>query len=275
MTDPLGQLQGQTINPNDPRVIVVNQPTPPPPPANEPPTFTMEEVIARVEAARVEEKEKLYGTLNTMDERLKVFEAEKQALTDEAATAQAAADEAARVAAQQEMTVAERLTLKEQEWEQRFQQQQAAMEADRATFVKEREFQQIAGYRATRLAELSDQIDPRFHDFVGGTTPEEIEASLYIAAQKTQEIGQEFQQYLQGSQQVQQQQQVAPRAGLPVASGPGFTPEQMWSAVSEGQETLTAEQIAAMPMSEFAAKREALLGAASRQVADHGLYGSR
>jgi hypothetical protein len=66
-------------------------------------------------------------------------------------------------------------------------------------------------------------------------------------------------------------QQQRSRPGMPVTSGPGFTPEQL----SGGQQerTLTPEDIAAMPMSEFAANREQLLAAASRQVQERGLYG--
>ena len=272
MTDLLGGLPA-----NDPRVIVVQQPTPPPPPANEPPTFTMEEVIARVEAARTEEKEKLYGTLNTMDERLKIFESEKQALADEAQAAMDAKAEADRLAAQQEMTITERQAQLESQWEERFVTQQRAMEAQAATYEKERQFQQIAGYRNTRLAELSDQIDPRFHDFVGGTTPEEIEASLYVAAVKTQEIGQEFQQFLAQQGNGLQPGQVPPsppRApGVPVTSGPGYTPDQWGQQLTQQETTLTADDIKNMPMGDYSQNREALLEAASRQVRDKGLYG--
>jgi hypothetical protein len=267
MTDTLGGL----IPPqNDPRVIVVQQP-PPPPPQNEPETFTREQLLEFVENARKEEKDKLYSTLGTLNDRVKVFEDERQALTDQAEQARIAAEEAERLKQQEELSLTERYQALESQWQTRFDEQDQRMAADKALFQKEREFQQIAGYRNQRLAELSDAIDPRFHDFVGGTTPEEIEASLYIAAEKTAQIGQEFQQWAQ--QQGIVQQPTAPRTpGVPVTSGPGFTPEQ-WTQ-STGQEvTLTAEDIAAMPMSDFAANREQLLAAASRQVQERGLYG--
>lgn len=64
-----------------------------------------------------------------------------------------------------------------------------------------------------------------------------------------------------------------PRPTVPVTSGPGFTPEQFTNNPQE--QTLTAEDIRNMPMSEYAnpAMREALLSAASNQVREKGLYG--
>ena len=263
---------GTVVPVNDPRVILVQQPAPPPPPAE---TFTRAEldqfVIERVEAARKEEKDKLYGTINTLDERVKVFESERQRLADEAQTALDQAAEAERLKQQEEQTLAERLASSEQRWEQQFNEQRQEIAAKEALWAKEREFQQISQYRNTRLAELKDQIDPRFNDFVGGTTPEEIEASLYIAAEKTAQIGQEFQTWAEQQGVVPGGQQQVRRPTVPVTSGPGFTPEQLSGGATE--RTLTPEDIANMPMSEFAANREQLLAAASRQVQERGLYG--
>ena len=263
------QLADGTIVPdNDPRVVVIQQPVPTPNP--QPEVLTRDQLIEAVEAARKEEKDKLYETLDTMNKRVKVFEDERQKLADEAEQARLAAEEAERAKQQEEMTLAERYQSLESQWEQRFQEQDQRLQQQQALFEKEREFQQIAAYRNNRLAELKDQIDPRFHDFVGGTTPEEIEASLYIAAEKTAEIGQEFQSWAE-QQGLVQGQQPQRRPAVPVTSGPGFTPEQMSGGPTE--RTLTPEDIANMPMSEFAANREQLLAAASRQVQERGLYG--
>jgi len=263
---------GSVVPADDPRVILIQQPAPPPPP---PETFTRDQldqlVIERVEAARREEKEKLYGTINTLDERVKVFETERQRLADEAQAALDAQAETERLRQQEEQTLAERLQASETRWEQQFNEQQQSIAQKEALWQKEREFQQIATYRNTRLAELKDQIDPRFNDFVGGTTPEEIEASLYIAAEKTAQIGQEFQTWAEQQGMVPGGQQQVRRPTVPVTSGPGFTPEQLSGGVTE--RTLTPEDIANMPMSEFAANREQLLAAASRQVQERGLYG--
>lgn len=263
---------------NDPRVIVVQQP-PPPVQNNEPEVFTKEQLLDFVENARKEEKDKLYETITTLDTRVKTFEEERQKVEAEAAAVQAAAEEAQRVAQQQELTVAERLEASQAEWGQRFQEQEQRIAAQDALFQKEREFAAVSSYRNTRVAELGDAIDPRFLDFVGGTTPEEIEASLYIAAAKTQEIGQEVQAALaergivQGDPAQQQQQQQRVRPVVPVTSGPGYTPEQYMNGVQGQEKQLTAAEIAAMPMSDYGANREALLAAASRSVQERGLYG--
>ena len=252
----------------DPRVIVVQQPPAPPQPTQQPQTFTMEEVIERIEAARKEEKDKLYETQEQLNARLKVFEDERTALADQAEQARLAVEEADRLKQQTEMTALERLEAKEQEWSARFTEQQQALSAQQAIYEKEREFQALQGYRNQRLAELSESIDPRFIDFVKGNNVEEIEASLYIAAQKSDEIFQEVQEQLQGFQQPQQ----PPRTpGVPVTGGPGFTPEQLTN--NPQQVTYTPEDLKAMPMSDFIAQREQLLAAASNQVKERGLYG--
>lgn len=268
-TDP----RAQALLGNQRDVIVVQQP-PPPPPQAQPETVSVAEMIERVEAARKEEKDKLYGTLDTLNNRVKVFEDERQRLADEAAAAQAAADEAARLAAQEEQTISERYQQLEQTWQERFNEQDQRIQTQQQLFEKEREFQQLANYRNTRLAELKEQIDPRFHDFVAGNSPDEIEAALYVAAEKTAAIGQEFQSWAEQQGLVQGgQRQPSRLPGVPVTSGPAFTPEQMSGGVQEV--TLTPEDIANMPMSEFAANREQLLAAASRQVSEGGLYGER
>jgi hypothetical protein len=273
---------GTVVPANDPRaqallgqqrdVIVVNPP-PPPPVQNQPEVLTREQMIEAVEAARKEEKDKLYETLNTLNGRVKVFEDERQRLADEAAEAQRQVEEAERLKQQEEATLTERYQQLEQTWQQRYDEQDQRIQAQQALFEKEREFQQLANYRNQRLGELKDAIDPRFHDFISGTTPEEIEASLFVAAEKTAAIGQEFQTWAeqQGIVQGAQQRQQVRTPGVPVTSGPAFTPEQLSGGAQE--RTLTPEDIANMPMSEFAANRESLLAAASRQVQERGLYG--
>lgn len=255
---------------NDPRYVVINNQ--PPPPASEPlQTFTMEEVIERIEAARKEEKDKLYETQAQLNERLKVFEDERAALEQKAQEEAEAAAEAERLRQQGEQTALERLASLEQEWQQKFEAQEQERAAQQAIFQKERELQELNNYRAQRLGELSDQIDPRFHDFIRGSSAEEIEAALYVAAEKTAQIGAEVQQAFEQRGMVQDQGR--PRPTVPVTSGPGFTPDQ-WTG-NPNERTLTAEDIANMPMSEYAnpAVREQLLAAASRQVQERGLYG--
>jgi outer membrane murein-binding lipoprotein Lpp len=241
-------------------------------PEQPPETFTREQLLEYVENARKEEKDKLYETLGTLNNRVKVFEDDRKKLEDEAQAALDAAAEAERLKQQDEQTITERYQALESQWEERFKEQDTRLANQQAVFEKEREFQALAGYRNQRLGELSDQIDPRFHDFITGTTPEEIEASLYIAAQKTSEIGQEVsaamaaQGFNPGGQPA-----APPRPGMPVTSGPGFTFEQMQGGPQEKE--MSAADIAAMPMSEYAAYREQLLTAASRQVQERGLYG--
>lgn len=182
---------GNPLASNDPRVIVVQQP-PPPPPQQQPEYLTKEQAMELVEAARKEEKDKLYENLNTMDSRLKTFEEERQRLADEAAAAEAAKEEVIRQQQQEELTIAERYQQLEQTWEQKFAEQQQAMSAQQAVFEKEKEFAQIANYRQQRINELGDQIDPRFFDFVGGNSPRRSKLLSILRHRKLQKLVRNF-----------------------------------------------------------------------------------
>ena len=267
-----GLFQNQPAPQQDPRVIVVRQ-DPPAPAEPKPEYLTREQALELVEAARKEEKDKLYETQADLAKRLKVFEDERQTLVDQQEAERLAAEEAERVRLASEQTALERLEAKEAEWAARFEQQDQAIAAQQAVYERERELQGLMQYRAQRLGELQDEIDPRFHDFVRGDTVEEIEATLYDVAVRTQAIGREVQESLaaQGIMPAGGPPQRTAAPPVPVTSGPGFTPDQWMGNPQE--RTLTADDIRNMPMSDFVAQREQLLAAASKSVANKGLYG--
>lgn len=212
--------------------------------------------------ARKEEKDKLYGRVESLNDelkRLREAEEERKRMAEEA---EARAAEEARQREEEEMDVRSLLQTKEQEWQQRFQQLEEEREAERALLEQERRFQTIQAYRAQRVAEEGDQIMPELHDLVTGSTEEEIEESLASLKDRTSRIlGQ-----VAATQQTIRQQMPGPRVTAP-AMGPV---EQNDSA----HKTVTADDIRSMDIQTYMQNRDKLMQAASRKAHDGGLYRS-
>lgn len=228
-----------------------------------PPTermFTAEQL----EEARRQEKDKLYPKIGSLEERLKVFEDERQEALRKAEEAAAEAARLQREREEQEMSVRDLLSRKEdewkstfntaqQEWEQKFNALQAESEARAALLERERQYQELKTYTDRRLAEEAANIMPELLDLVGGNTPEEIESSIQAAVAKTSAIVQSIQQALP-------QQQQRPR-GIPTTGGTPSGPLEN----STEQQTFTDSDLKSMDMTTYAANRERLLAAVSRR----------
>lgn len=116
-------------------------------------------------------------------------------------------------------------------------------ENDRALFAREREYQEVLNYRETAIRAAADDIEPRFFDYIQGTTKEEVDASVAQAVQKTAEMFAEI-----------SQAQTTARSQMPgVRPGP---PAIGQLDAPQGDQELTPEQIKAMPFSEFAKFRQ-------------------
>lgn len=164
------------------------------------------------------------------------------------------------------------LAQQEQAWNSRFEEsEQKRLEAE-ALAAKEREFNNLRDYTADQVEANKDKIAPQLLQWVGGNTTEEIDASIAraiettdaIAAEMTEAFGQQVQ---PGQVQVpvQQQQVQAPVGVSPLAGPPGYDP------TGAGQQTLTPEQIANMPMDQYANLRRNLgIGGQSN---NRGLFG--
>lgn len=244
-------------------VLPPNEPEPTPTPTPEPTmagpggkTFSQDDI----ERARQEEKDKLYARLQGQEEELRKFREAQEAQAAAAADAQAKAEEAARKAAEEEMSAKELLEKRQQEWDQRFAQMEQRAAAAEAVIEQERAFQALQQYRAQRLEEEAENILPELLDLVTGTTQEEVEASLSAMKTRTANI--------LGNVAAAQQQQRQQARGVPVTAPPVGPMDN-----NPEYETVTADDIRNMDMATYMKNRDRLLGAASQRTQNRGLYG--
>lgn len=224
-------------------------------------TFTEDEV-AKI---RREEKDKLYKEIGTLREQMTVLTAAEEERQRQLAAAQAEADRAAEEARLQELSAIERIAELENRFTSETDRMRAEMEAERATFAKERAFQELQQYRTQRLAEEAETIMPDLIDFVSGGTAEEIEASISRVKERTQAI--------LANMQAAQQQAVPPALTPPVQGSHITAPPVGPMDNQTSHQQLSAADIAAMDMNEYAANRDRLMQGASQQRRNGGLYG--
>jgi hypothetical protein len=229
-------------------------------PADEPKpgkTFTQEDF----DKALQRERDKLYGRLTTTEERAQAMAAEVKELQEERkrreredAKRQKDAETAAKAAQEAELSARELIDQRQAEWEKTLADQQNTWQtqltgmqqqiAERdAILAKERELAALASYAQQQVAAAQNEIAPELLDYIGGNTQAEIDASIELAKAKTTQILTNI-----------QQAQTAQRAAMPGVSAAGFTPTGPIDAQG-GTKTYTPEEIAAMPMSEYAKLR--------------------
>jgi hypothetical protein len=236
---------------------------PPPPAAPEVQRFTIEDI----ERARQQEKDKLYERLEQeanarkkLEEQMAAFNTDLQSRQQAEEEARKAAEKAAEEKRLAELSFGEKL----QETEQRFgtqltelQQQLAARDA---ILERERQFNELMSYRAQLLQQHSDDILPELHDLVAGNTREELDAA--VSAMVTR------------SASILQQVAAATQTARQGARGVGVTAPPVGPMDNNsGYETVSAADIAAMDMQTYAQNRGRLLGAASQQQRDRGMFG--
>lgn len=260
------QHTGSGAQPNpDGTVTVQDTPKPGPPAAagSDGKAFSAED-IAR---ARQEEKDKLYGRLNKDTERLTSLEAELAALRAE--REQREKDEAERLAAEEaaakqkaeaDMSAKKLLEERSTEWERRFEEIQKEREQERAALAKEAEYNALRAYVQERVGAERNNIAPELVDLVQGNSQEEIDASIELLKAKTNQL----------VESMQQAQQTA-RSQMRGVSATGYTGNGPTDQ-DAGNRQLSADDIKNMPMSEFAKYRSQLLGAASNQNSNRGLF---
>lgn len=221
-------------------------------------TFT-EEDIAK---ARREEKDKLYpeisGLKSTVEELRAKEEARERAAQEEAARLAQEA-EAARLA---ELTALERVEEAERRMNERLAEIEAEREQERALMRREQEFHELQQYIVAQQRANEENILPELLDLITGNTREEVDASVSTLVARSEGILQNV---------------TAAQGGQPPATAPRgasvTAPPVGPSDNNSGQRTFTAEEIAAMPMDEYAKHRAALLQGNSQQVRERGLYG--
>jgi hypothetical protein len=259
---PDGFISGEGITPPA-RPGSVNPAPPVERPRDDNGRFTKEDL----EKVRQEEKDKLYKKVSTVEERSKALEDELKILREEREKKQSEEADRLKTIAQEkkaaeeaEMGFKELLKAKEQEWESRFESSERERNQAFAVLERERELSVLSDYRAERLSQEADTIMPELRDLVRGITQEEIESSILDMKNRSEAIVAQAQMF---QQQARQQQR-----GVPVTaptSGP--------TDIDSTYESLGADDIRNMSLSEYAKRRDTLLGAARTRIQERGLYG--
>lgn len=221
------------------------------------PTVSQTFTAADIERARAQEKDKLYPLIEELRTNMANLQKERDEREAAEKTAREAAEAEARRKTEEETDIRTLLQQKEQEWAQRLESEKAERERAIALLERERSYQAVQDYRAQRLQQESSEIIPELLDLVTGTTPEEIDASIAGLKERSTRILEAA----QTATAVARQNMVGARVTAP-AAGPLDT--------DTGQRQYTADEIAAMPMSEYSKHRGKLLGESTR---NRGLFG--
>jgi hypothetical protein len=223
--------------------------------------FTSEDIAK----ARQQEKAKVYGTVEKLQEELAFLrkrEEERVALeADKAAKRQAREAERAAEAkakAEEEMSFKQLLKNKETEWQSQLDAERQERERAFALLEREREFQELQSYRAERIQQERDNIIPELIDLISGNTKDEIEQSVLALKAKSAQI---FDSVANVAQQ-SRKDMVGTRVTVP-ASGPLDN--------DSAQSSFTPENIANMSQAEYAKHRQKLIGSATNR--GQGLFG--
>lgn len=248
-------------------------------------TFT-EDDVTRI---RQEEKDKLYSQIERNNNELTSLREQVGSLTAAEQRREAQLQEEqqrlaaeARAAEEQELDAKSLIQRKEQEWEQRLQEASQTWEqkfseidqqrqAAEALAAREREFGELRDYTLAQVEANKDKIAPQLLGWISGNSKEEVDSSIIRAIQTTDQIAEEVQQTF-GQQQSGVQVSGDPtQAQPPAIPGVRSTGGPANTDPSAQFQTLTAEQIANMPMDKYAALRRQIgIGGQSNE---RGLFG--
>lgn len=215
-----------------------------------------------LERARSEERDKMHGRLQTIEQEMQAQREQREQREREIA------EQAAQEAAEAERTRLEGLPIEQrvqelqQSWEQRWQQRNEQDAAREALEAQERRFNEVQNYRAKRVGEESDLIHPTLRDLVTGNTEEEVERSITDLKARTDAIV-----------GTMREATVAQRQAMPGVAPTGAPPVGPMDQTS-GYQSITSADIAAMDPATYAKNRPALMEALRRKTQTEGLYGA-
>lgn len=207
------------------------------------PVFTAQQI----EAAREQEKAKLYPTIEGLKEQNAALLREKEEREAADAQRQAEADAEARRLQEEEMSVRELLNTREAEWQAQLAEERRERETAIALLEQERNYQELQAWALQRVEQERDNIMPELLDLVTGNSPEEIEASIQNLKDRTSRIVESIQQSTTSARR----DMVGTRLTAP-AAGPLDT--------NMDQRQYSPEEIRNMPLSEYQKHRDKLLG---------------
>ena len=158
------------------------------------------------------------------------------------------------------MDVRDLLKKKESEFNEQLERERQARESAFALLEREREYADLQSYRTSVLEAERENIIPELLDLVSGNTREEVEQSIESLKERSARILESAQAAMQNTRR----EMTGTRTTLPPA-GP--------LDINSEQRNFTAEEIAAMPMNEYAKYRQRLLSDKA-QGRGQGLFGN-
>jgi hypothetical protein len=226
------------VVPASPRPVTAT-PDLPPAPAAPDARFTAED-IAR---AREQEKSKVYGRLESMQEQVERLSQDLESRSAAAEAERLAAEAAEKARVESETDVRDLLKQREIEWEQKFASLEAEKQTERALREKETAYNQFLSDRQSAIDAAADDILPELLDFVSGNNLVEIETSIAGLRDRSTQIMNNTAEALAS---VRRDQPGVKTTGLALA-GPLDN--------QTGNQPITPEQIAGMSYAEYAANR--------------------
>lgn len=208
---------------------------------------------------REQEKSKLYPQIESLKEELSSLKKAEQERTAELERQRAEAQAEAQRKAEEEMDIRSLLQKKEQEWQTQLELERQEREKAFALLDRERTYAELNAYRSRRIEEERDNIMPELIDLIAGNNSQEIEESIANLKARSNRIVEA----VQAATQSERRQMTGSRVTAP-PSGPLDT--------NTDQAPVSAEQIAAMSVSEYAKYRNKLLGQAASERGK-GLFG--
>jgi len=206
-----------------------------------------EEDLRRV---REQEKSKLYPQIDSLKEELNILKKEREERQAEAEKLRAEQEADTRKKAEAEMDVRQLLETKEQEWAKSLEQERNERERAFKLLEREREYTELNEYRTSRLRQEENEIIPELLDLIAGNSKDEIEQSIAGLKDRSSRILDSAQQAMQSARK----EMTGSRVTAP-PTGPLDT--------NSDQQQFTADQIAAMSVTEYAKYRGKLLGQAA------------
>lgn len=215
-----------------------------------------EDDLARV---RAQEKDKLYPQIDKLKTELEELKKQREEELAAKAAEKEAYDAEQRAKLEQDMDVRDLLKQKEQEFNEQLERERQERERAFALLEREKSFAELQSFRQQSLETAREEIIPELLDLVSGESQEEIVASIEGLKARSARILEAAQSAMQSARKEMK--------GTSVTTPPAGPLD-----INSEQRNFTADEIAAMPMNEYAKYRQRLLSDKA-QGRSQGLFG--
>lgn len=221
--------------------------------------MTQDQVEALLAKARQEEKDKLYGRVDKLQEQLRELAADRETrlAAEQTAADQAAAD--AKKRAEADMDIRKLWEVKEAEFTAQLNTERQERLRAEAMRDKETALSKLLAYKDAKMREHEEDIIPDMRNLVQGESESEIDQSIARLVEISSNIINKAKETFGEA-----------RRAAPGVSTAGAPPSGAMEINSDNKQ-YSAEEISAMSVNEYAKHRAKLLGQA--RVTNRGLFG--